>query len=114
MIQRVSNFTKANGMGNLGDFNWDGLVAAIAAGGTAAANALRAANTYPYPYGNPYSQYPGGVNQGMVGAYQQGGPGALAQYQIGQSSGSIGISSSMLLILGLGMMMFMMMGTMRR
>lgn len=114
MIQRVSNFTKANGMGNLGDFNWDGLIAAITAGGVQATHAIQAANAYPYPYGNPYSTYPGGINQQMIGAYQQGGPGALAQYQIGQSSGSIGISSSMLLILGVGMMMFMMMSMNRR
>lgn len=86
-----------------GGFDWAGLVSAITAGGVAATNAIRAANTYPYPYGNPYSAY---GSQGIT-------PQLLAQYQASGSisAGGFGGSSMMFLIVGL---VVVMMVSMRR
>lgn len=79
--------------GGGGGFDWAGLVSAITAGGIAATNAIKAANTYPYPYGNPYSAY---GSQGIT-------PQMLAQFQATGSVSSVGFGSS-------STMMFMMVG----
>lgn len=85
-------------------FNWGGLIAAISVAGADAIKIVQAANQYPYPYGNPYQTYPGGINSQMAQYAAQGNFNALAQYQGGFSLGG---STGILLILGFGMVMMM-------